>query len=271
MRSSLDSDFFSAPRPRIFGHRGSAGTHPENTMASFQAAVDLGARYLETDVHLTRDGEVVVSHDGDLERICGQPCIIKEMDYADLAKADAGYAFTVDGKEFPFRGKGLRIPRLAELLTTFPGAFFNIDLKPDHISADMSVTVQTLRMIDAAGTRRRVLLASEHQNRLDEVRALAPGIPTSFGYMEIAAFMQAMASEDANYHPTGDALQIPPEYYSWKLATPETIAMAHRHGVEVHIWTVNEESTTVQLLDLGVDGIMSDFPGLALKVAASRG
>jgi glycerophosphoryl diester phosphodiesterase len=267
MRSNLDSDFFSAPRPRIFGHRGSAGTHPENTMPSFQAAADLGVRYLETDVHMTRDGEIVVAHDGDLERICGRPGVIKEMDYADIAKADAGYTFTPDGKEFPFRGKGLLIPRLAELLAAFPNAFFNIELKPE----DVSITESALRVIDAANMRRRVLLASEHQNRLEEIRAMAPAVATSFGYLEIAAFMQAMASRDPAYRPAGDALQIPPEYYSWKLATPETIAMAHRHGVEVHIWTLNDEPAMREMLDLDVDGIMSDFPRLALKVAVSRG
>lgn len=267
MRSTLDSDFFSTPRPRVFGHRGSAGTHPENTMVSFQAAVDLGARYLETDAHMTRDGEIVVSHDGDLERVCGRAGVIKEMDYADFAKADPGYTFTPDGREFPFRGKGLRILRLAELLATFPNALFNIDVKPE----DVSITESVLSVIDAAKMRRRVLMASEHQNRLDEVRAMAPGIPTSFGYLEIAAFMQALATHDQAYQPSGDALQIPPDYYSWRLATPETIAMAHRHGVEVHIWTLNDEPTMREMLDLDVDGIMSDFPSLALKVAASRG
>jgi glycerophosphoryl diester phosphodiesterase len=266
MRPSLDSDFFSAPRPRIFGHRGSAGTHPENTMASFQAAVDAGVRYLETDVHRTRDGEIVVSHDGDLEGICGRNGIIKEMDFADIATADAGFAFTLDGKEFPFRGKGLRILRLADLLVTFPEAFFNIDLKPD----DMGITESTLRVIDAAKMRRRVLLASEHQSRLDEIRVTAPGIPTSFSYLDIAGFMQALAARDAEYHPVGDALQIPPEHYSWKLATPESLAMAHRCGVEVHIWTLNDEPAMREMLELGADGIMSDFPQLALEVATSR-
>jgi glycerophosphoryl diester phosphodiesterase len=235
-------------------------------MPSFQAAIDLGTRYLETDIHMTRDGELVVSHDGDLERICGRPGIIREMDYADLANADAGYTFTLDGREFPFRGKGLRIPRLADLLATFSDAFFNIDLKPE----DVSITSSALRVIDAAKMRRRVLLASEHQNRLDEVRAMAPAVATSFGYLEIVALMQAMAARDPAYQPTGDALQIPPEYHSWKLATPETIAMAHRHGVEVHVWTVNDAPAMREMLELGVDGIMSDFPDLALKVAAFR-
>jgi glycerophosphoryl diester phosphodiesterase len=265
MRTGLDTDFFNASRPRIFGHRGSAGTHPENTMASYQAAIDIGARYLEMDVHMTRDGEIVVAHDPDLARCCGSAGLIKDVDYDHVAKVDAGYGFTRDGAEFPFRGKGLRIPRLAEVLSTFPNAFFNIDLKPE----DVSLTEVVLKVIDAAKARRRVLLASEHQNRLDEVRAMAPDIPTSFGYLEIAAFMQALAAHDDSYQPLGDAMQIPPEYYSWKLATPETVALAHHHGVEIHIWTLNDEPSMRAMLELGVDGIMSDFPDLALRVAAS--
>ena len=266
MRSSLDTDFFSPPLPRVFGHRGSAGTHPENTMVSFQAAVDLSVLYLETDIHMTRDGEIVAAHDLDLEKMCGCAGVIKEMDYTDLAKADAGYTFSPDGKEFPFRGKGIRIPRLAEMLAAFPNAFFNIDLKPEDVS---NITPVALKVIDAAKMRRRVLLASEFQNRLDEVRAMAPDIATSFGSLEAGAFMQALASNDPAYKPPGEALQIPSEYYSWKLATPESIAMAHRHGVEVHVWTVNDEPTMRELLEMGVEGIFSDFPSLALKVAAS--
>jgi glycerophosphoryl diester phosphodiesterase len=266
MRPTLDSDFFRASRPRIFGHRGTAGTHPENTIVSFQAAVDLGARYLETDIHLTRDGEIVISHDPDLERICGRPGFIKEMDYGAVAKFDAGYTFSLDGRNFPFRGKGLRILRLGELLAMFPSAFFNIDLKPE----DVSLTAAALKVIDAANMRRQVLLASEFQNRLDEVRAMAPGVPTSLGALETGAFMQALAAGDPAYQPPGDALQIPPEYHGWKLATPELIAMAHRHGVEVHVWTVNDDPGMREMLELDVDGIMSDFPALGLKVATSR-
>jgi glycerophosphoryl diester phosphodiesterase len=265
MRPSLDSDFFSDSLPRIFGHRGSAGTHPENTMESFQAAADLGVRYLETDVHLTRDGEVVVSHDDNLERACGRPGVIAELDYREIATMDAGFSFTLDGVHFPFREKGLRVPRLAEVLSAFPGTRFNIDLKPEQTS----IIELTLKVIDAAGMRRMVLLTSEFQARLDEIRAAAPAIPSSLGYFEIAAFMQAMSARDAAYHPPGDAIQIPTEYHSWKLATPETVEMAHRHGLEVHIWTVNEEAEMRAMLALGVDGIMSDFPALALKVIES--
>ena len=266
MRASLDTDFFDWPLPRVFGHRGTAGTHPENTMVSFQATSDLGVLYLETDIHMTRDGEIVTSHEPDLELVSGKPGVIKDLDYADIAKYDAGYTFSPTGKDFPFRGKGIRVPRLAEVLTAFPKAIFNIDFKPE----DVSLTERAIKVIDAAKMRRRVMLASEFQNRLDEIRALAPEAPTVLGLQEGAAFLQAMAANDDNYQPPGEALQIPTEYYSFKLATPEFLAFAHRHGLEVHYWTINEEAEMRALLDRGADGIIGDFPELALKVVASR-
>src|SRR5580700_3397358 len=106
MREHLDTDFFAPPVPRVFGHRGSAGTHPENTLESFTAAVAAGVEYLEFDLHMTRDGEVVVSHDDHLDRICGRPGVIRDLTYAELAVADAGRMFTLDGVTFPFRDKG---------------------------------------------------------------------------------------------------------------------------------------------------------------------
>lgn len=266
MRPSLDTDFFAAPLPRVFGHRGSAGTHPENTLQSFQAAVDAGAGYLELDVHLTRDGQVVVSHDDNLERTCGRAGAIKDLSWAEIASADAGYTFASADGEFPFRGKGIRIPRLAEVLSTFPNLRFNIDAKQE----EPSVVEPLLRVIDAGRARRNVLLASENQKQLEQIRSLAPQLATNFGYQEVAAFIAAMASHDTQYRPAGDALQIPPEYYSWKLATPQTLEMAHRLGVEVHVWTVNEAAEMRGLLDIGVDGIMSDFPARLMRAAKER-
>ncbi len=266
MRPSLETDFFALPLPRAFGHRGSAGTHPENTVPSFEAAIDDGARYLETDVHMTRDGEIVVSHDADLERNCGRAGLIREMSCAEVLAADAGRNFSPDGVNFPFRGKGIRVPRLAEVLSIFRTSRFNIDLKPD----DPGVVAPTLKVIEAAGMRAMVLLASEHQKSLDELRNLAPMIPTVFGYHEVASFLAAMAAHDAAYRAPGDALQIPSEYYSWKLATPQTVEWAHRFGAEVHIWTINEEAEMRALLKVGVDGIMSDFPARLLGVMKER-
>jgi glycerophosphoryl diester phosphodiesterase len=266
MREHLDTDFFKPPAPRVFGHRGSAGTHPENTLESFRAAAALGVDYLELDIHMTRDGEVVVSHDDHLERTCGRAGVIRDMTYAELAAADAGRMFTRDGATFPFRDKGLRVPRLAEVLAAFPRLRMIVEVK----QITPSVVAPMLDAIDRAGMRRSVLVASEHQDPLDEVRKMAPEIPTNFSYLESGLFIQAMGTRDADYRPPGDAVQIPRSYESWQLVTRETVAFAHRLGLEVHVWTVNDEAEMSELLDMGVDGLISDYPARALEVIRRR-
>ncbi|MGH7812696.1 MAG: glycerophosphodiester phosphodiesterase [Candidatus Binataceae bacterium] len=262
-----ESDFFSLPPPRAMGHRGSAGTHPENTLVSFAAAAEAGVGYAELDVHMTRDGEIGVCHDDNLMRTCGRAGTIREMAYAEVATADAGAAFTLDGgATHPFRGRGVTIPRLSEVLAAFPQLRFVIEIK----QTSPSLVAPLLDVIDRAGMRRTVLIASEHQEPLDEVRRLAPEIPTNFSYLEGGGFFQAMAARDANYRPPGAALEIPPSYESWQLVTPESVEFAHRIGVEVHVWTVNEESEMDRLLDLGVDGIISDNPRLLMAVLRRR-
>ncbi len=265
MREHTNTDFFKSGLPRAFGHRGCAGTHPENTLEAFAAAAAIGIQYLELDIHMTRDGEIVVSHDDHLERTCGRAGVIREMTYAELAAADAGRMFTLDGANFPFRDKGIRMPRLAEVLAAFPTLRIEIEVK----QIAPSVVAPMLEVIDRAGMRRSVFVASEHQQPLDEVRMLAPEIPTNFSYFETGGFFQAMVSRD-NYRPPGDALQIPPSYESWQLVTPESVEFAHRIGLEVHVWTVNEEAEMRELLDMGVDGLMSDYPRRLLDVIRSR-
>ena len=266
MREHLKTDFFTPALPRVFGHRGCAGTHPENTLESFRAAVASGVQYLEFDIHMTRDGEVVVAHDAHLKRTCGLDRVIPEMTYSELAKADAGRMFTLDGATFPFREKGIRVPRLAEVLAEFSKLRMIVEVK----QIAPSVVAPMLDVIDRAGMRRNVLVASEHQEPLDEVRKLAPEIPTNFSYLESGMFIQAMGTRDASYRPPADAVQIPHRHESWELVTRESVAFAHRLGIEIHVWTVNEESEMSELLDMDVDGLITDFPGRALEVVRSR-
>jgi glycerophosphoryl diester phosphodiesterase len=117
-----------------------------------------------------------------------------------------------------------------------------------------------LQVIDRAGMRRRVLIASEHQEPIDELRARAPNMPTNFARRDIAAFLASLPPGAVAYVPRGDALQLPPEHNSWKLVTAESVAAAHRIGVEVHVWTVNDETEMRAFLALGVDGIITDYP-----------
>lgn len=261
------NDFFAPARPRVFGHRGAAGEFPENTMVSFEAAVRAGAAYLELDVHMTRDGEIVVSHDEHLRRMCGRDALIPAMTWSELRTVDAGFSFSTDGgATFPFRGRGVCVPRLAEVLGAFHGMRYIIEIK----QTDPTLVRPLLDVIDAADARSRVLIASEQDEPIGKVRALAPEISTNFPYSEVAEFLQAMAGNRSDYRAVGAALQIPPEYEDWKLVTPESVAFAHRAGVEVHVWTVNEEQQMTDLLDYGVDGLITDFPARALALVRSR-
>jgi glycerophosphoryl diester phosphodiesterase len=108
MRPQVETEFFDPPRPRVFAHRGASGDYPENTLPAFAAARDLGARYIELDVHMTRDGHVVVAHDDALKRVGAAAGLIREMTLAELSRVDAAYNFTppsAGGGEFPFRGR----------------------------------------------------------------------------------------------------------------------------------------------------------------------
>jgi glycerophosphoryl diester phosphodiesterase len=262
MRATIETDFFALPRPRVVAHRGFSGAYPENTLPAFRAADAIGAAYLELDVHLTRDGEVVVIHDDDLGRIAGIAGVIAEMDLAAVRAADAGRNFSVDGASFPFRAKGICVPTLREVLRALPAQRFIVEIKPNSPS-----TVRpTLAIIEDCAMNRRVLIASEHQAPLDEVRALAPSLPTNFSAQEVGRFMLSLAPGAGPYVPPGDALQIPPEHLSWQLVTPASVAAAHRLGVEVHVWTVDEVVAMRTLLAMGVDGIITNFPPRLLEL-----
>jgi glycerophosphoryl diester phosphodiesterase len=262
MRPTLESDFFAAQRPRVIAHRGASSDYPENTIPAFRAATELGVPYIELDVHMTRDGEVVVSHDENLRRATGKDGEIADLTYSEVASADAGFEFTASDGTHPFRGKGLRIPRLADVLSEFADRYLVVEVK----QTKPTLVAPMLAVIDRCGMRRRVLIASEHQNPLDEVRAAAPGIPTSFSGLEVAGLLQAIAGGFEGYRAPADALQVPPEHQGWKLVSPEIVGAAHRFGAEVHVWTVNEISEMRVMLALGADGIITDYPARMLEI-----
>lgn len=266
MRKDLDTDFFAAPRPRVMAHRGASAEYPENTMPAFHAAVERGADYIELDVHCTRDGEVVVLHDDRLSRIASDNRLVSEMTMAELEAVDAAFNFSPDGGAWPFRGRGIRVPKLAEVLRSWPALRFVVEFKPH----DPAIGDATLEVVRRTGMERRVLFASEHLPPIARVRALAPQVPTNLPTTEIVAFVQALPSGAPPYLASGDALQIPPEHQGLKLATREIVAAAHRKGLEVHVWTINDQAQMEEMLSLGVDGIITDHPGRLLALLHSR-
>lgn len=256
--------FFALPRPRVFGHRGAAGLAPENTLPSFALAVALGVPYLELDVHGTRDGMVVVCHDPTVERTTDGAGALTRFTFAELQGLDAGYHFTYDGAHFPYRGQGVRIPLLDALLRAFPTQRLNIEVK----QATPPLVAAVLDILRAAGALDRCLLAAEHDEIMRAIRAAAADrVVTSMSTGDVVEFMHRCAEGRWNaYAPAGRALQIPVQFEGLDLITADTVAAAHRVGLEVHAWTINDAAEMQRLVALGVDGIISDLPGLALSV-----
>jgi glycerophosphoryl diester phosphodiesterase len=256
--------YLQSDRPMVLAHRGGAALAPENTLAGFQNGVDLGADALELDVHTSADGTVVVIHDDTVDRTTDGTGAVHGLTLAELRQLDAGYRFTPDeGQTFPFRGQGVGIPTLEEVLATFPDMRVNIEIK----QADPPIEAAVKDVIDRANARDRVLVGSEYDDVLARFRALAPDVATSAAAGEARTFYLAqLLRVSAIYRPLADAFQVPEYSGSTHVVTPSFVDAAHHHGVKVHVWTVNDAETMRRLLDIGVDGIITDRPDVAVTV-----
>lgn len=249
--------FLEGPRPRNIGHRGAGGHAPENTIESFRRAIEMGADILELDVHGARDGSVVVCHDPTVDRTTEGQGPIARMTLSELRKLDAGYRWTSDGKIHPWRGQGIRIPTLLELIETFPRAPLNIEIK----QADPPIVDDVVRLLQRHEREPVVNLAAGNPLIMRAIRASAWRGATGYSMEDALAFMDALARDDwKHYEPPGVALQVPERWHDVDVVTEAFVHAAHRAGVEVHVWTVNHRADMDRLLDLGVDGLITDFP-----------
>lgn len=248
---AVSHPFLDHPGPIPFAHRGGASEAPENTLPAFQHAIDLGYRYLETDVHLTADGVLVAFHDDALDRVTDRTGRIDELTWDEVAAA------RVDGRE--------PIPRFEELLKTWPRARINVDPKADDA---VPALVEVIARTDSVD---RVLVGSFSDQRIQAARdALGPELCTALGPDELLGLLRAFEGEAVEFK--GQAAQIPPvDFKGRPLATPELIDVAHRHGIAVHIWTIDDPGEMHRLLDIGVDGIMTDRPAVLRDVLSERG
>jgi glycerophosphoryl diester phosphodiesterase len=262
--------YLDLPRPLVIGHRGAAGEAPENTLDSFRRALADGAQILESDVHLTRDGVVVICHDAEVDRTTDGSGRIAELSFARLRELDAGYRFSPDGgRSFPQRGRGLRIPSLREAFEALPQARFNLELK----AADPALAEACLDLVVEFARADRTLLTSADDATMERLRAAirARGVPVAVGASagDVLAFIRAALSQSTP--PPGPmALQIPEDFAGRPLVTADLVRAAHAHGLHVHVWTVNEPERMHRLLDLGVDGIITDHPGRLARLVAAR-
>lgn len=258
--------FFSRPKPRLFGHRGAAGEAPENTLESFRRALADGVEYLELDVHATRDGHVVVIHDATVDGTTDGTGEVRSLSLDELRRLDAGHAFERDGA-FPFRGRGIVVPTLCEVLEAFPAVPLNVEVK----QGDPPIESAVVRLFEEAGRTDDVVLAAEDDDIMRRLHGAAPRAWFSFSSAEAMALWQRIVTDDfSGYRPPGHALQVPPRFGGVEVVTAESVAVVHRLGVEMHVWTIDEPEEMERLLDLGVDGIMSDHPARLAAVATRR-
>jgi glycerophosphoryl diester phosphodiesterase len=255
--------YLTHEHPIRLAHRGSAILWPQNTMVAFQGALDLGCRYLEIDVHVSRDGQVVVFHDDHLDRLTDGTGNVWDHDWDDLRSLDAAYRFG-RAEGYPLRGTGIRIPLLEELLTTYPDALLNVDLKQDGIA---EAVASLIRRLDAFA---RVLIGSFHDDRIERFRSETGGaVATSAGKRETrSAVIAAWLGRPVD--AVADAFQVPEMHSMVRVPTRRFVEAAHAAGKHVHVWTVNEPSRMRRLLDAGVDGIITDRPDLLDEVLADR-
>jgi glycerophosphoryl diester phosphodiesterase len=260
-------------KPLIYAHRGGAALRPENTLAAFDHGLSLGADGLELDVHLSRDGVVVVHHDETLERTTNGRGPLRARTAAELASLDAGYSFRGDdggagtALAFPFRGRGFGVPTLSQVLERYPGIFLIVELKQSH-AALARATIDLLR---AAGAIERTALGSFYYGVLRAARQYEPAIKTGAAQEETRwALYRSWV-----HWPLGRTayreLQVPEQSGRTTIVTPEFIDHAHRASLPVKVWTVNEPADIERLLDWGVDAIISDRPDVAVDVRRRRG
>jgi glycerophosphoryl diester phosphodiesterase len=249
--------YLTHEHPIRLAHRGSRVLWPENTMTAFQGARELGYRYLEIDVHVTRDGRVVVFHDDELDRLTDGRGKVWEWRWEDLRRLDAAYSFDPAGG-FPLRGTGIGIPLLEELATAWPEALLNIDLKQPGIEG------QVAELVGRLGMEERVLIGSFRDRRIARFRRLTEGrVATSAGPTEVAWARLGIVGR-------ADAYQVPERMGPIPVATHRFVTAAHRAGKQVHVWTVDDPAEMHRLLDLGVDGIVTDRPDVLNDVIAER-
>lgn len=256
--------------PAVLAHAGGALLWPDNTLAAFDGAARLGADVLELDVHETSDGEFVVIHDDTVDRTTDGAGPVSAMSMRELRSLDAGFRWTAEGPRadgsedaFAYRGQGVSLPTLGEVLAAFDDVAVNVEIKQADVDVARRLCVY-LRERDATA---RVMVGSFHGRPLSAFRAECPEVATSASQPEVAFFVALQKLRlSAVLTPPYDALQVPRTFSGIQVVTPQFVDAAQARGLDVHVWTVNDAEGMRELVEMGVDGIITDRPDRALAV-----
>ncbi len=257
-------------RPLVIAHRGASGTHPENTLPAFLRAIELGSDIVELDLRMTKDGHVVVIHDGSVDRVTNGHGQVAELTLAQIKALDAGFAFTLDGgKTFPFRGQGITVPTLEEVLTALPEQLLMLEVKVDSHRMIRQV-IASLRRLKAI-ERVSVELFSIKTKMGQLMRRLEPNLTTGHTRAELVRFVaMAKLGFAGRFRRRGFAIEMPPRRNRLAVSSKRTLRAAARHGIPMFVWTVNLEKDMRRFLDWGPAGLFTDHPD-ALRALVDTG
>ncbi|WP_339461739.1 glycerophosphodiester phosphodiesterase [Pseudomonas sp. EA_105y_Pfl2_R69] len=251
-------------QPLVIAHRGGKGLWPENSLFAFERASALGVDMLEMDLHRSNDGELVVIHDRTLERTTDGQGPVAALSLEQLQALDAGYRWSADGgQSYPYRDQGIRIPSFAEVLERFPATPKVIEIKVP----DIGMEAQLCAELKAHRQLERVIVGSFYDRSLQLFREQCPGVATSAGpgsvRMLVALNWTGLTSL---LSPSYQVLQIPEYHNDLHIASPRLLQNAQARGLNVQLWTINEQPAMRRLLDLGAHALITDYPDRALQV-----
>ena len=250
--------------PLAFAHQGGNLLSPGNTLFAFERAAEMDVDILEMDIHITKDGVLVIIHDEDVDRTTNGTGLVEEMTLAEIKELDAGYWWTEDeGETYPYRGQGVEIPTLAEVFENFPDYPVNIEIK----KTKGSIAQPLCEKIREYEMENKTLIASFSDERIAEFREVCPEIATSAAKNEITQFVILnYIFMGGLYSPAEVAFQVPESSSGILVVRPGFIRGAHNRNVQIHIWTPNTHEEIQKFIDMGVDGIMSDRPDILMEL-----
>ncbi|MFS8650803.1 MAG: glycerophosphodiester phosphodiesterase [Caldibacillus sp.] len=270
-RRSHRLHLFERKQPLVIAHQGGKGLAPSSTMPAFQKARSLGVDVLEFDVHMTSDGHLVAIHDPTVDRTTDGSGKVNDMTLAEIKRLDAGYSFQDEHGSYPYRGKGVTIPTVEEIFsaTSDPDMLYIIEIKHTNDPALYEeIATKLWGIIEKFRLEERVIIASFDQNIIDTVLKISRGQAlVSAGKKEATKFVLThKLFLNGLYRPGVDALHFPLKSSGFNLVDKKLIRGAQRRGMQIHYWTVNDPETMGKLLELGADGIMTDYPDRLMKL-----
>ncbi len=259
---TLDSDRWNSPV--AIAHRGSRSLWPENTLLAFDGAYQMGYRHLETDLRVTSDGVLVCFHDPTLDRTTNGVGLVSDHSLADVRSLDAGHRHST-GEGFEFRDSGVQVPTLEEVIESFPDASLVVDMKDDGVVEPLAA------FVDDHQIHERLIVGAFSDARIQHFREITDGrVATSSG--PTLSRMWVLASRvGRGASGAASALQLPTHLRGVRVIDQKLVDAAHASGLQVHVWTVNTRAEMVELLDIGVDGLVTDRPDVLKEVLDSRG